>query len=562
MCKLPLSSTTSNLTQTATANDNDSENTPNSTTVVNDRKRVVTARELFNHGTPSSAWTAVHGRVLDITQFAKRHPGGDLIFLSAGRDGTALFETYHPRNVPNSLLDKLQVGVMAAKNSGSVDIADNTTPDSATNANHEEVLSESFYSWSSEFYPTLKKRVVERLESRGLSRRGSNEIWIKALLILVSFWASLVKMYTADTFGMACVYSMLMGIAAHFVGTCIQHDGNHGAFAKTRFMNKLAGWTLDMIGASAFTWEIQHMLGHHPYTNLLDTDEDERKESTNESSNCIPDQESDPDVFSSFPLMRMHPHHQPKWYHAYQHIYAPLLFAGMTLAKVMQQDIEVATNKKLYHIDARCRYASILNVLRFWSMKLISSIYMVALPCYFHGLSRGIFLFFLGHMTCGEVLATMFIVNHVIDGVAFAKKGAHVDGNVKDRPTTSDGITPMESTQQHVIKQQKQGPNKKSVPYNDWAAVQCQTSVNWSCGSWFWNHFSGGLSHQIEHHLFPSICHTNYVYIHDVVRQTCEEFGVPYQSEHNLFVAYKHMLKHLKNMGTAKSISSADKKNL
>ncbi len=34
---------------------------------------------------------------------------------------------------------------------------------------------------------------------------------------------------------------------------------------------------MDMIGASAYTWEIQHMLGHHPYTNLLDVVEEERK---------------------------------------------------------------------------------------------------------------------------------------------------------------------------------------------------------------------------------------------------------------------------------------------
>ena len=42
-------------------------------------------------------------------------------------------------------------------------------------------------------------------------------------------------------------------------------------------MNKAAGWTLDMIGASAFTWELQHMLGHHPYTNVLDCEEEDKK---------------------------------------------------------------------------------------------------------------------------------------------------------------------------------------------------------------------------------------------------------------------------------------------
>lgn len=110
------------------------------------------------------------------------------------------------------------------------------------------------------------------------------EIWIKAILLLVGFWFSLYKMYTttpdsttSSSFLIAAAWSISMGIFAALIGTNIQHDGNHGAFANTKLINKLAGWTMDMIGASAYTWEMQHMLGHHPYTNLLDVVEEERK---------------------------------------------------------------------------------------------------------------------------------------------------------------------------------------------------------------------------------------------------------------------------------------------
>jgi len=301
-----------------------------------------------------------------------------------------------------------------------------------------------------------------------------------------------------------------------------------------------------MIGASAFTWQFQHMLGHHPYTNLLDIHEDELRAEGVDSPMELKDQESDPDVFSSFPLMRMHPVHEPQWFHKYQHIYAPLLFSVMTLAKVFQQDVEVALSHRLYHIDAECVYGSKWNVFRFWAMKFISMIYMIGLPCYFHGLKNGFILFAVGHLMCGEVLATMFIVNHVIEGVAFAQKDDRTDSDAVSKPKTPQGVTPMDETQKNVCN----ASNK--VPFNDWAAVQCQTSVNWSSGSWFWNHFSGGLCHQIEHHLFPSICHTNYVHIQDVVEKTCKEFGVPYQSEPSIFVAYRKMLKHLKDMGRMK----------
>jgi len=414
----------------------------------------------------------------------------------------------------------------------------------------EGEISSSFYSWESDFYKVMKRRVVKRLAQRGLSRRGSYEIWIKAVLILTGFWGSLFRMYVASTFLTAAMWSASMGIFAAFVGTCIQHDGNHGAFANGRLPNKVAGWTLDMIGASAFTWEFQHMLGHHPYTNLLDSDEEKRKETGVDCPMVEKDQESDPDVFSSFPAMRMHPLHKQEWFHRYQHIYGPLLFAFMTLSKVFQQDIQVVLSKRLYHIDANCRYGSVLNIFRFWVMKAVTLGYMLGLPCYYQGITSGIALFLLGHFTCGEVLATMFIVNHVIEGVSFAEKSEEISAGGKVcRPKTVFGTTPMEKTKSKV---ERENGKTVDVPYNDWAAVQCQTSVNWAPGSWFWNHFSGGLSHQIEHHLFPSICHTNYVHIQDVVEQTCNEYGVPYQSEPSFLGAYKKMLSHLKYLGTEK----------
>ena len=226
--------------------------------------KTVSRSELAAHNTPASAWCAVHSKdssgrytgehmVIDITDFSSRHPGGDLILLAAGKDASVLVETYHPRGVPQSLLRKLTIGVMEK---GSYD---------------------SFYSWDSDFYRVLTKRVVDRLEERGLSRRGSGEIWLKAMFLLAGFWSSLYKMYTSQTFATAMAWSIVMGFFAAFVGTCIQHDGNHGAFAKSKFVNKAAGWTLDMIGASAFTWELQHMLGHHPYTNVIDCEEEDKK---------------------------------------------------------------------------------------------------------------------------------------------------------------------------------------------------------------------------------------------------------------------------------------------
>ena len=129
-------------------------------------KKQIEVSELKAHNVPELAWTAVENRVIDITQFSKRHPGGDIILLSAGKDATILFRTYHPKGVPKSLLDKLEVGTL--------DVGDNHV--------------KSYYDWSSDFYPTLCKRVTERLESLNRPLRGNSDIQVKAILILAAFW--------------------------------------------------------------------------------------------------------------------------------------------------------------------------------------------------------------------------------------------------------------------------------------------------------------------------------------------------------------------------------------
>ena len=418
----------------------------------------------------------------------------------------------------------------------------------------------SYYDWSSEFYTVLRTRVSKRLRALKKPRRGSYEIWIKAIVLLIIFWSSLISMCLSETYTYSLISSIIMGGTASFIGTCIQHDGSHGAFSTSSWLNTCAGWTLDMIGASAFTWEIQHMLGHHPYTNLISTENEAKKINSENNNVSGQSQESDPDIFSSFPFMRMHPSHNRLWYHKYQYMYGPLLFSMMTLMKVFQQDFEMYNNKNLYHISASARYGNndkkdtaaaatnsniVLNRIRFVCMKVLSMIYMLILPMYYQGVVYGLLLFTIGHLVCGEMLAMMFIVNHVIEGVAFVKE--------EILPTNIYGIVPSQKQSESDENELKSSTSvlkfKKGIPANDWAAVQCQTSVNWSSGSWFWNHFSGGLNHQIEHHLFPSICHTNYYYIQDIVEDTCREYNVPYRSESNLFVAIKKMLLHLKVMG-------------
>jgi linoleoyl-CoA desaturase len=63
---------------------------------------------------------------------------------------------------------------------------------------------------------------------------------------------------------------------------------------------------------------------------------------------------------------------------------------------------------------------------------------------------------------------------------------------------------------------------------NEWAIHQVQTTVNYAPNSRLVSAYVGGTNYQIEHHLFPLICHVHYPRLSPLVRQTCEEFGITY----------------------------------
>jgi cytochrome b involved in lipid metabolism len=51
-----------------------------------------TMEEVKEHRDETNCWTVYQGRIYDITDYAKVHPGGRKIFLGKGKDCTQLFQ--------------------------------------------------------------------------------------------------------------------------------------------------------------------------------------------------------------------------------------------------------------------------------------------------------------------------------------------------------------------------------------------------------------------------------------------------------------------------------------
>ena len=85
----------------------------------------------------------------------------------------------------------------------------------------------------------------------------------------------------------------------------------------------------------------------------------------------------------------------------------------------------------------------------------------------------------------------------------------------------------------------------------DFFVHQLNTTANFGSRSKFFSWFVGGLNFQVEHHLFPNICHIHYKKLSPIVKKTALEFGYPYHSFATFFEALRCHTRHLKQLGKA-----------
>jgi len=296
---------------------------------------------------------------------------------------------------------------------------------------------------------------------------------------------------------------ILLGVCHSQLGINIMHDGNHGAFSNSKTICWLAGFVMDLMGASSIVWLHQHNIGHHPNCNSSDD-----IEKTSERLN--PDA-FDPDAASGSPFVRLNPQQPRYWYHRYQHIYLWILISFI-LFKWTVNDIR-SVLKRRYNV-VKFYELSQWEVVRLFLTKAFFFLYILVIPLQYLPASQaiGLFLVFMG--VTGYSFVFMFSVNHLTDETTF--------------------------------------PNSTSEE-RDWAVLQVLTSSNFAIHSPFWAWLSGGLNFQIEHHLFPGINHTHLRRIAPIVQKTCEEYGIKYIHYSSFWSALYSHFKHVKLMGQSNS---------
>lgn len=347
-----------------------------------------------------------------------------------------------------------------------------------------------------EFFKVLRKRVNDHFKDKNISRHANIHMKIKTAFMIGLYFIPFILLVTGVIQSLPLMFGMwiLMGLGMSGIGLSIMHDANHGSYSKNKYVNNALGYLVNFLGAYHVNWKIQHNVLHHSFTNVHGHDEDIAKEG----------------------IMRFSPDQERREFFKYQVFYAPLLYGIMTIYWFLGKDF-----MQLYRYHKRNLLASqglnlktgmaelVFN--KTWYIGLFLVLPLVVLPFVWWQILLG---FLLMHFICGLFLALIFQPAHVINETQFYVPAA--DGSVE----------------------------------NNWAVHQLLTTANFANNSGWFSWFVGGLNFQIEHHLFPHICHIHYRSISGIVKATAEEYKIPYHQHRTFVGALRSHFSLLHSLGT------------
>lgn len=350
-----------------------------------------------------------------------------------------------------------------------------------------------------EFYKTLRTRVDAYFTDNNIEKQGNITMYIKTAFMFALYFSMyflLLSNSLTNYFAMI-IAAVIMGVGMAGIGLSIMHDANHGSYSSNPMINKIMSYSLFIVGGYPLNWQIQHNNIHHTFTNVNDVDED---------------------IMPPTPLLRFSPHDVIRPIHRFQYIYAWVLYGFMTMMWSTSKDFKQLNRySKEGHFAAK-KTSYVRGLIEIIASKLFYHSYMFIIPVFVMNIAwwQIIIGLVIMHFVAGVILAAIFQPAHVVPDTKY--------------PLPVKGTNSLE---------------------NDWATIQVLTTSNFAAANKPFSWFVGGLNYQVEHHLFPNICHVHYNKISTIVEKTAHEFNLPYNTIPTFFGALSEHTKMLRNLGKA-----------
>ncbi len=343
------------------------------------------------------------------------------------------------------------------------------------------------------FFRTLNSRVNNYFKENNIPKTGNWKIHLKTVILFTIFLTPYFLILTLEmSIWYQLLLNMLMGIGMAGIGMNVMHDGNHGAYSSKSWINKFMGGSIYVLAGNVYNWQVQHNVLHHTYTNVHGHDED----------------------LDAGRIIRFTQNAEWRKFHKFQHYYSFFLYGLLTFNWSLTTDFK----QMRAYLKRKLSYGTPQSPTKLWTVlvitKIIYVLIWVVLPISFGVTWWKVFVgFFVMHYVAGLILSIVFQLAHVVEETA----------------------NPV--------------PNEAGELENTWAIHQLYTTANFAPKNRIINWFTGGLNHQIEHHLYPHISHIHYGKIAEYVKQTAEECNLPYHEFKTMRSAVFAHYRHLKDLG-------------
>lgn len=344
------------------------------------------------------------------------------------------------------------------------------------------------------FFQTLRNRVNGYFRDNEISRNGDWRMYSKTIIMIAMYLVPFGIIMTGTLpFWAVWLLYILMGTGLVGIGMSIMHDANHGSYSNNQILNRALGFTMNLVGGHALTWKVQHNVMHHTYTNIYGLDED------------IEDK----------PILRLSPNGKLNKIHRFQHVYAPFLYAMATLSWILWKDFfalaeynKTGQTKSLGHHPVWEFVILTVSKIVYWAVFFVAPLVFLSYAWWVPVVG-----FLLMHFTAGTIMTMVFQLAHVVETTDHFEPGE--DGNIE----------------------------------NVWAIHQMATTCNFARKNKLISWYVGGLNFQVEHHLFPNICHVHYPEVSKIVKSTAEEFDIPYLEYETFGEALSSHFRTLRALG-------------
>lgn len=347
---------------------------------------------------------------------------------------------------------------------------------------------------SAKFFKTLNSRVNSYFKDNNIKKTGNWKLYLKTVIMFAIFLTPYFLILTIDmNQWIQLLLTIVIGIGMAGVGMNVMHDGNHGSYSTKKWVNNLMGGSIYILAGNVYNWKVQHNVLHHTYTNIEGHDED----------------------LEAGRVLRFSKH--AKWFkhHKFQHFYSIFLYGLLTINWAITTDFQ---QMKRY-LKRKLSAGAFPNPVKEWSTLVITKILYfsiwIIVPLVFLDLAwwKVLIGFFAMHYTAGVILSLVFQLAHVVE----------------------DAEMPLPNDENYIDHTNK--------------IHQFLTTTNFATKNKLANWFTGGLNHQIEHHVFPNISHVHYTKISKIVKETANEFNIPYYEYKTTRKAIISHFRYLKQMG-------------